>query len=53
MRAYELTPRVGAAPEHNGPVFVVWVAQDLVQLNGETVEVANVEWAEVGVEGIV
>lgn len=41
------------APENNGPVLVVGVAQNLVQLNGEAVEVANVEWAEVGVEGVV
>jgi hypothetical protein len=48
-----LTPRVGAAPEDDSAVLVGWVAQNFMQLNSEAVEVTNVQWAEVTMEGIV
>lgn len=48
-----LTPRVGVAPEDDCAVLVGGVAQDLVQLNGEAVQVTNVKWAKVTVESIV
>ena len=48
-----LTPRVGTAPEDYWAVLVCGVSQHLVQLHGEPVEVANVKWAKVAMEGIV
>ena len=48
-----LTPRVGIAPENNGTVLVGWVAQYFVELHGEAVEMADVQWAEVAMERIV
>lgn len=49
----KLTPRVSAAPEDDGAVLVGWVAENLVQLYREPVEVANVQWAKVAVKGVV
>ena len=46
-------PRVGSAPEDDGSIVVGRVAEDLVELHCESVEVADVQWAEVGVEGVV
>ena len=48
-----LTPRVGAAPEDDSAVLVGWVSQNLMQLHSESVEVTNVQWAKVAVEGVV
>ena len=47
------TPRVGVAPEDDGSVLVLWVAENLMQQDGKSVEVANVQWTKVGVEGVV
>lgn len=41
------------APEDNRAVLILAVAQHLVKLHCESVEVANVQRAEVAVEGIV
>jgi hypothetical protein len=48
-----LTPRVGVAPEDDGPVLIRGVSQDLVKLHRESVQVANVQRAEVAMECIV
>jgi hypothetical protein len=48
-----LTPRVGVAPEDDGPVFIRGVSQNLMKLHRESVQVANVQRAEVAVESIV
>jgi hypothetical protein len=48
-----LTPRVCAAPEDYCPVLVGGIAQDLVQLHCEAVQVTNVERAEVAMERVV
>lgn len=47
------TARVGSAPEYNGPVLVLLGSQNLMELQREAVEVADVERAKVVVEGIV
>lgn len=52
-RLLRLTPRVRTAPEDYCAVLVRRVAQHLVQLYSKTVQVANVEWAEVAMEGVV
>lgn len=48
-----LTARIGLAPEDDGPVLVAGDGEDLVEEDGEAVEMADVEGAKVGVEGIV
>jgi hypothetical protein len=48
-----LTPRVCAAPEDDCPVLVGRIAQDLVQLDREAVQVTNVKRTKVAMEGIV
>jgi hypothetical protein len=50
---HALTPRIGAAPEDDGAFLVGRIAQNLVQLDSEAVEVANVQGAKVAVEGVV
>lgn len=47
------TPGVGFTPEHDGTVTVGWIAEDFVEQDREAVEVANVQWAKVVVEGVV
>lgn len=47
------TPRVRIAPEYYTTILVLLVAQDLVQLHGEAVQMANVQRAKVTVEGVV
>ena len=47
------TSRVCPAPEHDGPALVLFGSKDLVELQGEAVQMANVEGAEVVVESIV
>lgn len=47
------TPRVCTAPEYYCALLVGRVAENLMQLDGEAVEVTNVERAEVAVEGVV
>jgi len=47
------TSRVCVAPEDYRSVLVRRIAQNLVQLHGEAVQVANVQRAEVAVESIV
>ena len=48
-----LTPRVRGAPEDNGPVLVLGRGEDVVEVEGEAVQVADVQRAEVVVEGVV
>jgi hypothetical protein len=48
-----LTPRVGAAPEDDCAVLIGGIAENFMQLNSEAVEVTNVQWAKVTVEGVV
>lgn len=48
-----LTPRVRGAPEDNGPVLVLGRGQHVVEVEGEAVQVADVQRAEVVVEGVV
>jgi hypothetical protein len=52
-REVGLTPRICMAPEYNGSVLVRRIPQNIVQLYCEAVEMANVKWTEVGVEGII
>jgi hypothetical protein len=40
-------------PEHDCAVLVVRVSKDFVKLDGETVQMADVQWSKVGVERIV
>lgn len=49
----QLTPRVGGAPENDGPVLVLRRSQDIVEVEREAVQVADVQRAEVVVEGVV
>lgn len=51
--ADELTPRVSVAPENNCAILVGRVSENLVQLHSKSVEVADVEWAEIAMERIV
>lgn len=48
-----LTSRVCTAPKHDCSILVRWVAQDLMQLHREAVQVTNVQRAKVAMEGIV
>jgi hypothetical protein len=48
-----LTPRVCATPEDDCAVFICGIAQNLVQLYCEAVQVTNVQRAKVAMEGIV
>ena len=45
--------RVGPAPEDNSAIIVHRIREYLVQLNCESVQVANVKWAEVRMEAVV
>lgn len=49
----ELTSGVGGAPKDDGTILVLLSTEDVVEANGEAVEVANVQRAKVVVEGIV
>lgn len=49
----QLTLGVRLAPEDNGAVLVLLGSQDIVKVEGEAVQVSNVERAKVVVEGIV
>lgn len=40
-------------PEHDCAILIVWVSKDFVKLDGETVQMADVQWTKVGVKGIV
>lgn len=51
--SWELTSRIGTAPEDDCPVFVRRICEDLVQLDSKAVQVANVQRAKVAVEGVV
>ncbi len=46
-------PRIGSTPKHHCSIIVCWVTQDLVKLNGEAVEVADMQRSKVGMEGVV
>lgn len=48
-----LTSRVGSAPKYDGAVLVLLGTEDLVELKGEPVQVADVEWAKVMVEVVI
>lgn len=47
------TSRVRLAPKDYAPFVVGWVAQNLMQLYGKSVQMAHMEGTEIGVEGIV
>jgi hypothetical protein len=47
------TPRICSAPEYNCSVVVGWVAEDVMEVNSKPVEMTDVQWTEIGVEGIV
>ena len=57
--ASEQTRRVGAtsgigfAPKHNPTIDVCRVSQYFVKLDSEAVEMADVQWAKIGIEAIV
>ena len=47
------TPGISLAIEDYWAVAVGWVAKNLMEKHGKSVEVTNVEWAEISVKGIV
>ena len=47
------TPGISLAIEDYRTVAVGWITKNLMEKHGEAVEVTNVEWAEISVEGIV
>lgn len=47
------TSRIGMTPEHNGAILIVWMSQYFVELDGEAIQMADVQWTKVGVESIV
>lgn len=47
------TPRIRLAPEDDGAVLVLGIAQNFVQHDGKAIQVADVQRTEVCVEGIV
>jgi len=49
----EHTARVRPAPEHDWPVLILLGAQNLVELQRKSVEMADVERAKIVVKGIV
>lgn len=51
--AFLLTSRIRHTPEHNWSVLVLLGSQDLMELERESVEVPNVQWAEVVVKCVV
>ena len=46
-------PRIRLAVKHHRPLSIGWVPKDLVEMNGESVQVADVQWTEVRVECVV
>lgn len=48
-----LTPWIGSAPEDNGSIFILLGTENLVELERESVQVTDVEWAKVMVEVVV
>ena len=46
-------PRVCSAPEYHSSVIVGWIAENLMELHGESVEVTDMQRPEVVVESIV
>lgn len=48
-----LTSGISGAPENNRPVLVLLGTEDIVESNGEAVQVANVQRAKVVVESVV
>ena len=53
LHRVRLTPRVRVTPEDDSPFFIGGITQHLVQLHSEPVQMTNVEWAEVAMEGVV
>lgn len=53
MYTERLTSRVSSAPENNGAVLVLLCAQDVMELDGESVEMADVQRAKIMVESVV
>jgi hypothetical protein len=49
----EHTPGIGVAPENYTPLLVRRISQHFMQLHRIAVQVTNVQWAKVTVEGIV
>lgn len=47
------TTRIRGAPEDNGPILVLGRSEDIVEVEGKAVQVADVERAKVVVEGVV
>lgn len=47
------TSRVGFAPEHHPPTLIFRVTQDIMKLNGEAVQMPDMQRTKVMVEGIV
>lgn len=46
-------PRICSTPEDDSSVIVRWIAKDFVEDNGKSVQMTNMQWAEVCMEGIV
>jgi hypothetical protein len=49
----ELTPRIRLAPEYNWSALVLWGTEDIMELDGKSVQVPNVQWSEIVVECVV
>jgi hypothetical protein len=49
----ELTAGISFAVEDNRPCLVLGRSKDIMELDGEAVEVSDVQWSEVMVESIV
>ena len=45
--------RIGLAPKHNSAIDVRRVSQYVVELNSESVEMAHMQWAKIGIEAVV
>jgi hypothetical protein len=47
------TAGISFAIENDWAIAVGWVAENLMEQNGKAVQVSNVKWAKIGMEGIV
>ena len=45
--------RIGLAPEYYYAIAICGVSEDFVEMNCESIQMANVQWAKVGVESII
>jgi hypothetical protein len=48
-----LTPRISLTPEYNWSVLVFWRTQNIMELHSKAVQVSNVQWSKIVMEGIV